>query len=721
MICRNIKSKSFIIIWILIFSPLTGFAQIWGQDNGYNELIEELKSPPAINNGSNLFIPAQDSDWKYKKGTIEASNPTNLWRGLNFQEGQDWLRGKTPIGYGDNDDSTNLNDMRETNSEFSKPYTSVYLRKSFMVKNEQIPSKLLLRVYIDDGAIIWINGIEVARLYVDDDTGNYNDTAFSHEASWESIIIGKSNQLLMEGENIVAVHAFNNSLTSSDFSFDLELASAPFKVSLIEAADAEGRFLPITSPNLSPPRGYSFQGSEKFNNQLITVKTISEQTSYSKSNHAEGVGQRFFSSDSIIPWISEVDVYAANQWASQDFLLSGTPFAPLIEESIIQNHSWISYGYNKNNTPSEVDSIIRFHNEAISRFDYAINRDQFIACVGLNNESSTTVPSILASSYNAIVVGNTNGSHSRGGTPTAPVNSSGIINHDGPGRLKPDIVANDNSTSSCTPQVSSAVTFLYGLSLNQGKPSACYPETMKAIVMAGAQKNEFPEWSRSHEKPIDSVLGAGKINVFNSYKIITESEKITDNIYNNYGWDSGFLEKENASFYNILLDENSTEVVFSLNWNRLVLSAPWIDGKEYEESIADMSLSICRVDDENLTLYDFSDSRIDNLEHIYLRGLPKGLYQLKVSTDKPTSYGIAWRAEPGNLPELEITHELGRIKIKCSYLIKGKEFELQKSDNLIDWTTKKTFKASEDSREMIEEINNSEKRLYYRLLWNPIN
>ena len=69
----------------------------------------------------------------------------------------------------------------------------------------------------------------------------------------------------MEGENIVAVHAFNNSLTSSDFSFDLELASAPFKVSLIEAADAEGRFLPITSPNLSPPRGYSFQGTEKFN------------------------------------------------------------------------------------------------------------------------------------------------------------------------------------------------------------------------------------------------------------------------------------------------------------------------------------------------------------------------------------------------------------------------------------------------------------------------
>ena len=134
---------------------------------------------------------------------------------------------------------------------------------------------------------------------------------------------------------------------------------------------------------------------------------------------------------------------------------------------MIQNHSWISYGYTENNTPSEVDSIIAFHNEAIRRLDYAINRDQFIACVGLNNGNNTTVPSILASSYNAIVVGNTNGSHSRGGTPAAPINSSGITGHDGPGRLKPDIVANDSSTSSCTPQISSAIAFLSGIATHQ--------------------------------------------------------------------------------------------------------------------------------------------------------------------------------------------------------------------------------------------------------------
>ena len=105
--------------------------------------------------------------------------------------------------------------------------------------------------------IIWITGIEVFSLYVDDDTGNYNDTAFSHEASLESIIIGKSNQLLMEGENIVAVHAFNNSLTSSDF-FDSELASPRLSLLIRQQMLREGFYL--LPPTLSPQEGTHFKG-----------------------------------------------------------------------------------------------------------------------------------------------------------------------------------------------------------------------------------------------------------------------------------------------------------------------------------------------------------------------------------------------------------------------------------------------------------------------------
>ena len=721
MICENIIIRSFIRSWIFIISLSLSHGQDWGVENGYKQLIDELSSPPTISYQSVFFISAADTNWKYKKGTAEASIPINLWRELDFEEDEEWIQGQTPIGYGDGDDNTILDDMRGSNFEFSKAYTSVYFRKKFIVEKGKIPARLLLKSYIDDGAIIWINGVEVARLYVEENTKSFDATANNHEARWEPIIIGRSNLLLKEGENIIAVHAFNSNLASSDFSFDLELMSAPFKVSLIEAADAEGRFLPIESPNLSPSRGYFFQGTDKFKHQVISIKTINENTSYGKSDHSEGVSRRFFSTDSITPWIAEVDVYAANQWASQDYLLSGTLLPPRIEESMIQNHSWISYGYTENNTPSEVDSIIAFHNEAIRRLDYSIDRDQFIACVGLNNGNNTTVPSILASSYNAIVVGNTNGSHSRGGTPAAPNNSSGITAHDGPGRLKPDIVANDNSTSSCTPQISSAIAFLNGIATHQEKPSACFPETMKAIIMAGAEKKILPNCTRSVNKPIDPVYGAGKINVYNSYKIITESQKLSTGDYNNYGWDFNSLEKDDELFYNIFLKEDSTEAVFSLNWNRSVIDAPWINSKEYKESLADMSISICRLDGEDLALYDFSDSRIDNVEHIYLRGLPKGMYQLKVTTNAFTHFGIAWRAEPGNLPELEININLQDVRIECNNLIKGKEFTLQSSYDFENWATKHTFTANETSHEIIEKINNQKKKFYYRILWNPIN
>ena len=225
----------------------------------------------------------------------------------------------------------------------------------------------------------------------------------------------------------------------------------------------------------------------------------------------------FFSNESIVPWVSFIDIYSANQWASGDYLRTGSSLPPKTEESFVQNHSWVSYGYNDEMSPSEVDNIIVIHNEAVRRLDYAIERDQFIACVGLNNGDNTTVPSILASSYNAISVGNTNGSHSRGQTVSAIGIGTGSIDHDAPGRIKPDIVANDNSTSSCTPQISSAVTFLLGIAKTKNEKNALLPEMMKAIIMAGASKKEFDKWSRNKEMPIDPVLGAGKINVQNSY------------------------------------------------------------------------------------------------------------------------------------------------------------------------------------------------------------
>ena len=200
-------------------------AQTWGKDIGYNALIEELKEVPEVDLKSIIYIQAEDTGWYYRKGTSEASEPPNLWRESDFNENSSWQIGQAPIGYGDNDDNTILNDMRGPSVNGSEPYTSIYLRKKFLVNSLDLHPRLLLRAYVDDGAIIWINGIEVARLHMSEGTKTYDSTAQVHEAEWESIIIGKAKKLLNEGENIIAIQAFNQSITSSDFSIDIELSS----------------------------------------------------------------------------------------------------------------------------------------------------------------------------------------------------------------------------------------------------------------------------------------------------------------------------------------------------------------------------------------------------------------------------------------------------------------------------------------------------------------
>ena len=247
------------IIKVAINCPLlfcflsTVEAQTWGKDIGYSALVEELSETPEIDFTSIIYVQTEENDWHYRKGTSEASEPTDLWRTINFTEDNTWQLGQTPIGYGDNDDNTILNDMRGPSANGPEPYTSIYLRKIFQVNTSNIPSRLLLKVYVDDGAIIWINGIEVARLHTSEGTKAFNSTAQVHEAEWESIIIGKANQLLTEGENIIAIQAFNQNVSSSDFSIDINLSSCPFRVSLIEATGSDDNFLPESAPIETPP------------------------------------------------------------------------------------------------------------------------------------------------------------------------------------------------------------------------------------------------------------------------------------------------------------------------------------------------------------------------------------------------------------------------------------------------------------------------------------
>jgi hypothetical protein len=157
------------------------------------------------------FLEATDANWHYRKGR---SNPPANWREVDFVEDGSWLVGQTGIGYDDGDDITILDDMKGN-------YTTIYARHTFTIASAaDIPLRLKVGIYVDDGAVVWINGSEVARLHVKDGDLNYDAVASSHDAAWEDAAVPNPSALLRAGTNVIAVHALNASLPSSDFSFD---------------------------------------------------------------------------------------------------------------------------------------------------------------------------------------------------------------------------------------------------------------------------------------------------------------------------------------------------------------------------------------------------------------------------------------------------------------------------------------------------------------------
>lgn len=164
-----------------------------------------------------IFLPSESTGWRWRKGRSEASQPVTAWRLGAFVEDATWQNGQASIGYEDGDDRTVLTDMQGR-------YTSLFLRHSFVVSGK-LPPALLLRVRVDDGCIVWINGREVARFHVRPGEIPFNGVAENHEAGeeFEERLIENAAALLVPGTNLIAIQACNASLTSSDFTIDAEL------------------------------------------------------------------------------------------------------------------------------------------------------------------------------------------------------------------------------------------------------------------------------------------------------------------------------------------------------------------------------------------------------------------------------------------------------------------------------------------------------------------
>lgn len=157
------------------------------------------------------IIPS-GAEWEY---LVPSAEQGNSWKSPGFNASS-WNIGKSGFGYGDNDDSTVLNNI-----------ISVFVRKEFNITNLGDIGELVLSIDYDDGFIAFINGNEIARSNV----GTAMTIPFNHvtgslarEATMysggnpENFVIRNPQPFLVEGKNVIAIQGHNSGSTSGDFS-----------------------------------------------------------------------------------------------------------------------------------------------------------------------------------------------------------------------------------------------------------------------------------------------------------------------------------------------------------------------------------------------------------------------------------------------------------------------------------------------------------------------
>ncbi len=190
--------------------------------------VSEGVSPPLYRytrtSGDAPFAPATlvaaGAQWKYRDNGSDQGTP---WRAAGFDDSS-WSSGSTQLGYGDSDEAT----VVSFGGNAANKFVTTYFRKTFTVADAAAIQGLTLKLLYDDGAAVYLNGVEIARENLLPgaafNTLANGATPDALENTWVSL--GVSPALLVNGLNTLSIEIHQSALNDPDISFDAQLLTA---------------------------------------------------------------------------------------------------------------------------------------------------------------------------------------------------------------------------------------------------------------------------------------------------------------------------------------------------------------------------------------------------------------------------------------------------------------------------------------------------------------
>ncbi len=233
-----------------------------------NSISITATNPPGL-----TAIVTNGALWQYLD---DGTDQGTAWQALTFDD-SGWSNGVAELGYGDatgRPERTTVGFGPNANSK----YPTTYFRKKFVVTDPAAFANYVLSVLADDRYIVYLNGVLVTHNITNTPVANVifstlTPAAIPHDGTVYDMTNLPPN-VLVAGTNIVAVEVHQESIGSSDISFDLMLwgAGAPAAPSLTIAqtdathaqvswgADATGYTLQVNSGDIGTPGDWSDLG-----------------------------------------------------------------------------------------------------------------------------------------------------------------------------------------------------------------------------------------------------------------------------------------------------------------------------------------------------------------------------------------------------------------------------------------------------------------------------
>lgn len=172
-----------------------------------------------IPNKTTVFPIISGSSWSYFD---EGKDLGLAWKDAAFNQDSVWKSGSAPLGYGDP-----MNTFVSFGSNANNKFPTTYFKKRFNINNlSSLPDTIDLSLMCDDGAVVFLNGTEVARKNLPAGAISYTTFASttidgSDETAFSVYKLLKTQ--FAAGENYLAIEIHQANAASSDLGFDLEL------------------------------------------------------------------------------------------------------------------------------------------------------------------------------------------------------------------------------------------------------------------------------------------------------------------------------------------------------------------------------------------------------------------------------------------------------------------------------------------------------------------